>query len=78
MIPYVEPEIGEICEVVSHNPECSAVGAIVVADPEQIRWVSVGSHVMVINVLSGNQVRWCNVIFNSELVEISSDLLRPL
>jgi hypothetical protein len=78
MISYSEPEIGGIYEVVSHDPECETVGAILVEDPEQIRWVRIGSCVLVINVSTGRQISWCNVIFNNELVELSSDLLRPL
>ena len=78
MIPHTEPEIGGIYEVVSHDPQCATVGAILVEDPEQIRWVSIGSCVLVINVSTGRQINWCNVMFNSELVELSSDLLRPL
>lgn len=78
MISQIEPEIGGIYEIISHDPECAAIGAILIEDPEQIRWVKVGSCVMVIGVMSGLQVSWCNVLFNNELVEVSSDLLRRL
>jgi len=69
--------IGDICQVFSHDPECESVGSIPIDNTEDIVWIPKGSHVLITQTLtnlSGN-VRWCHAMFDGRHVEISRDLL---
>lgn len=77
MYPLIS--VGDICKVVAHESECASIAAARVSNPDQIRWVPNGAHVLVVQTLSSRgALMWCNTMFDNDIVEISSDILRPI